>query len=151
MNQSTGEKHTILLVDDSQNDRFLLRAAFGKVKSDCQLREVHNGEEAVAYLKGDAIYSDRTKYPLPILMLLDLNMPMKDGFGVLTWVRAQELIKRLSIVVMTASTRTEDMDRAFDLGANAFIIKPARFDELIATIRSLDDWLHHSRFPSLTQ
>ena len=151
MNKSTGEKHTILLVDDSQNDRFLLRAAFEKAKSSCQLYEVHNGEEAVAYLKGEATYSDRVKYPLPTLMLLDLNMPMIDGFGVLAWVRAQEFLKRLTIVVMTASTRTEDLERAFDLGANSFIIKPARFDELIDTIRSLDSWLHHCHLPSLTK
>ena len=80
-------RQTILLVDDSENDLFLMRVAFKKAVFNSPLQEVHNGEQAIAYLKGESIYSDRNQYPLPSVMLLDLNMPMKNGFDVLAWVR----------------------------------------------------------------
>ena len=80
----TGQK-TILLVDDSENDLMLMRFAFKKAEFDTQLHVVHNGEEAIAYLKGEGAYSDRSQYPPPAVMLLDLNMPMRNGFDVLAW------------------------------------------------------------------
>lgn len=144
-------RHTILLVDDSENDRFLMRTAFKKAEFNISLQEVRNGEEAIAYLKGDAPYSDRNKFPLPAVMLLDLNIPMKNGFEVLTWVRAQAGLKRLSIVVLTASTRTEDIDRAFDSGANSFLVKPGSLEALVAMIRCLRDWIQINHFPSLNE
>src|SRR5579862_9754726 len=104
------ERQTILLVDDSENDIFLMRAAFKKAEFNSPLREVHNGEEAIAYLKGEGIYSDRNKYPSPSVVLLDLNMPMKNGFDVLSWVRTQQAFKRLSIIILTASMRPEDVE-----------------------------------------
>jgi CheY-like chemotaxis protein len=86
-------RKTILLVDDSENDIDLMRMAFRKAEVNSPLQEVHNGEEAITYLKGEGIYSDREKYPLPSVMLLDLNMPMKNGFDVLSWVRTQPALK----------------------------------------------------------
>ena len=140
---------TILLVDDSENDLLLLRTAFEKAEFNIPLQEVHNGAEAIAYLKGDDPYSDRNKFPLPAVMLLDLNMPMKNGFEVLTWVRAQTGLKRLSIIVLTASMRTEDVERAFDLGANSFLVKPGNIDALVAMSRCLRDWIQINHFPAL--
>src|SRR3989442_6456219 len=119
------EWQTILLVDDSENDREIMRVAFKKANFSNPLQEVHNGEEAIAYLKGEDVYTDRNKFPLPAVMLLDLNMPMKNGFDLLSWVRTQPALKRLSIVILTASTRMEDVERAFDLGANSFLVKPS--------------------------
>jgi CheY-like chemotaxis protein len=72
-----------------------------KLEFNSPLQDVHNGEEAIAYLKGDDPYSDRNKFPLPAVMLLDLNMPMKDGFDVLTWVCTQPGLKRLSIIIVS--------------------------------------------------
>ena len=141
-----GQK-TILLVDDSENDLLLMRFAFKKAEFDTQLQVVHNGEEAIAYLKGEGAYSDRSQYPPPAVMLLDLNMPMRNGFDVLAWARSQPAFKRLSIIVLTASMRTEDVERAFDLGADSFLVKPGTLDELIAMIRCLCDWLQHNHFP----
>jgi CheY-like chemotaxis protein len=143
------ETQTILLVDDSENDLFLLRSAFKKVEFNSPLQEVHNGVEALAYLKGDGPYSDRNKFPFPAVVLLDLNMPMRNGFDVLSWVRTQAGLKRLSIIVLTASMRTEDVERAFDLGANSFLVKPATREELINMIRCLRDWLRYNHFPPL--
>ena len=140
---------TILLVDDSENDLFLMRAAFKKTGFDTALQEVHNGEEAIAYLKGEGPHSNRDKFPLPTVMLLDLNMPMKNGFDVLTWLRVQPGLRRLTVVVLTASMRIEDVERAFDLGANSFLVKPSAMEDLIAMIRCLRDWLQINQFPPL--
>jgi CheY-like chemotaxis protein len=144
-------KQTILLVDDSENDLFLMRAAFKKAEFNSPLQAVQNGEEAIAYLKGEGIYSDRNQYALPAVMLLDLNMPRKNGFEVLQWVRSQPVFKRLSVIILTASLRGEDVERAFDLGANAFLVKPATLDQLITMIRRLRDWLEINHFPPLNE
>ncbi len=82
-------------------------------------------------------------------MLLDLNLPRKNGFDVLEWVRSQPGMKRLTIIVLTASTRPEDIERAFDLGANSFLVKPSKMDDLTSMIRCLRDWLSYNQFPPL--
>jgi CheY-like chemotaxis protein len=140
---------TILLVDDSENDLFLMREAFSKAEFHSPLHAVENGEDAIAYLKGEGIYSDRSKYPLPAVMVLDLNMPKKNGFDVLAWVRGEPAFKRLSVIILTASLRNEDVERAFDLGANAFLVKPATLARLVIMIRRLRDWLEINHFPPL--
>ena len=143
------EKTTILLVDDSETDLLLMRRAFKQANADARLQEVNNGEEAIAYLKGERVYDDREQYPFPTVVLLDLNMPMKNGFEVLAWVRAQPILRRLSIIVLTTSERVEDVERAFDAGAQAYLVKPATMQGLIAMIRSLCDWLQYNQFPPL--
>jgi CheY-like chemotaxis protein len=144
-------RQTILLVDDSENDIFLMRTAFKKAEFNTALQEVHNGEEAIAYLKGDGVYGDRNNYPLPSVILLDLNMPMKNGFDVLSWVRTQPAFKRLSIIILTASSRPEDVERAFDLGANSYLVKPRDLETLAAMIRCLRDWIQINHFPPLNE
>jgi CheY-like chemotaxis protein len=140
---------TILLVDDSENDLFLLRRAFKKAEFHCLLQEVHNGEEAIAYLKGECLYGDRSHYPLPSVMLLDLNMPMKNGFDVLTWARAQPAFRSLPITVLTASMRPEDVERAFQLGATSYLVKPGNLEDFEAMLRCLRDWVQINHFPPL--
>jgi len=129
---------TILLVDDSENDLMLMRIAFERTGVGSSLHEVSNGEEAIAYLGGAGVYKDGRKYPLPAVMLLDLKMPKKDGFEVLQWVRTQNGLRCLAIIVLTASIRAEDIARAFDLGANSFLMKPRTMDELTDLIRCLE-------------
>ena len=141
------EGHTILLVDDSENDLILLRIAFKKADVTNPLQDVRNGEEAIAFLHGDGQYNDRNRFPLPAVVLLDLNMPRKNGFDVLSWRGTQPALKPLPIIILTASSRMEDVERAFDLGANCFLVKPATLEELIAMIRCLRDWLQYNHFP----
>jgi len=145
------KRNTILLADDSENDLTLMRAGFKMAACSLPLQEVRNGEEAIAYLKGEGSYCDRNFFPLPTVMLLDLNMPKKNGFEVLTWVRTQPGLKRLAIIVLTASMRSEDVDRAFDLGATSFLVKPSDLDDLAAMIRCLCNWIQINRFPSLVE
>jgi len=142
-------KQTILLVDDSENDLLLMRAAFELADTNPPLQEVRNGEEAIAYLRGDGPYSDRARYPLPAIMLLDLNMPRKNGIDVLSWVRSQPKIKRLTVIILTASMRTEDLERAFDLGASSFLVKPSDLNALASMMRCLCDWVRINHFPPL--
>jgi CheY-like chemotaxis protein len=145
------EMETILLVDDSENDLVLMSLAFKKAEFDRPLQIVYDGEEAIAYLEGDGSYADRDKYPLPGLVLLDLNMPKKNGFEVLAWVRAQPAIRRIPIIILTASIRTEDVELAYDLGANSFLVKPAAIEDLVAMLRCLKNWLQYNHFPPLDE
>ena len=140
---------TILLVEDCEDDLRLMRHAFQQAKSHHPLQEVRDGEQAVAYLKGDGPYSDRNRFPLPIVILLDLNLPKKNGFEVLTWVRAQPGLKRLAVFILTASTRVEDVECAFYLGATAYLSKPSNLDSLEAMVRCLCGWVQINHFPSI--
>jgi CheY-like chemotaxis protein len=143
---------TILLVDDSENDLKLMEVAFQKAGFGSPLQMVHDGEEAIAYLKGEGPFADRNKFPLPGVILLDLNMPMKNGFDVLDWLRSQrQAFKRISTIILTASMRAEDVERAFDLGANSYLVKPSTLEDLIAMIRCLRDWLQINHFPPLNE
>ena len=143
------EKQTILLVDDSDDDLSLMQHACRAAHFKASLQTVQNGEQAIAYLQGEGVYADRTKFPLPTVMLMDLNMPKMDGFRVLSWVRVQAGLKRLSIIVLTASARESDVEQAFDLGANAYLVKPSTMAALIAMICCLRDWLEYNHFPPL--
>jgi CheY-like chemotaxis protein len=145
------DRQTILLVDDSENDLTLMNVAFHRAGLNSPLQVVHNGEEAIAYLAGEGRYTDRNKFPLPAVMLLDLNMPMKDGFDVLCWLRKQSGLKRVSTIVLTSSVRPQDVERAFDLGAHSYLVKPAALEDLVAMIRCLRDWLKLNHFPPLNE
>lgn len=145
------ENRTILLVDDNVDDIFLTRTAFTNAKLTNPIQEAHNGDEAIAYLQGEPPFDDRSKFPLPALMLLDLSMPTRNGFQVLEWLRAQPGLKRINVVILTASLREEDVDRAFDLGANSFLVKPSSIEGLTSVSRCLRDWMNCTQFPQLAQ
>ncbi|HEY5910532.1 MAG TPA: response regulator [Verrucomicrobiae bacterium] len=145
------QNRTILVVDDNVDDIFLVRTAFTNAKLNTPIQEVHNGDEAIAYLQGDPPFDDRSQFPLPALMLLDLNMPMRNGFQVLEWLRAQPGLKRINVVIITSSLREEDVDRAFDLGANSFIVKPSSIEGLTAIGRCLRDWINCTQFPHVAE
>lgn len=141
------ETPTVLFVDDSENDMILMRRAFKKGEFRFSQQEVHNGEQAIAYLSGEGVYSDRSKYPLPSLVLMDLNMPMKSGFDVLQWIRTQPHLKRVSVMILTASQREEDVMRSFELGAASFLVKPSNLQALTDMVRSLNAWTRLNHFP----
>lgn len=113
----------VLGVDDSNDDLFFLERALSK-RADLRLvATAADGEEAIAYLRGEGKFSDRTRWPAPDLMLLDLKMPERDGFAVLEWLRANPQTK-LRVFVFTSSLSAADRSRALELGANEFYIKP---------------------------
>jgi CheY-like chemotaxis protein len=133
---------TILLVEDSPDDVLLVRRAFQKAGIENPIVAVENGDDALAYLDGTGLYADRQKYPLPTLMLLDLKLPRRSGLEVLAWVRRHSGIKRLPVIVLTSSRDEDDINRAYDLGANSYLVKPVAFDDLLRLVRSLEGyWL----------
>src|SRR5437867_13449550 len=125
----------ILLADDDPNDVLLIQRAFQKAGLPHILKVVSDGSDAIDYLSGRGEYSDRQRFPLPFLVLLDLKMPGTDGFDVLQWARAQPEFKRLLIVVLTSSNLQADVDRAYELGANSYLVKPVGFDETVNLVQ----------------
>jgi DNA-binding response OmpR family regulator len=133
---------TILVAEDNENDSFLLERAFKEADLSNPLQIVRDGQQAVDYLSGASHYADRNKYPWPCLLLLDLQMPRMDGFGVLSWWREKGRSQELPIVVMSSSDLESDLCRAIDLGATAYLVKPSSFNYLVTVARQLRDrWL----------
>src|ERR1044072_6129078 len=142
----------ILLVEDGEDDIFLVLRAFELAKLANPWHVVRNGEQAIAYLKGEGPYGDPEKCPLPTLVLLDLRMPGKNGFEVLEWIRQQPGLSTLRVVVMTTSADSRDVNRAYQLGANSFLVKPMDFEEFMNMTLSLSGhWLWMSQAPEISR
>jgi CheY-like chemotaxis protein len=142
------ERAVILLVEDEEDDVLLIKRAFSQASIFNPLFVVWNGEEAINYLKGTGKYANRAEYPLPDLLLLDLKMPRVDGFQVLKWIRQQPGLKSLRILVLTSSDQIRDANRAYQLGANSFLVKPLDFENVIELSRLIwNFWLVASKTP----
>src|SRR5438094_5246847 len=128
---------TILLVEDNEDDILLLERALRNARLANPLKVVKDGEEAIKYLSGDSAYADRTRYPIPFLILLDLRLPKLSGFEVLAWIRDQPELVKLTIVVLTTSDHVPDVTKAHELGANSYLVKPGTFDELVAMLKRI--------------
>jgi CheY-like chemotaxis protein len=143
------ENSIILLVEDDPNDVLLIQRAFQKAGFHNSLKVVRNGDQAIEYLSGEDAYADRERFPLPFLILLDLKMPGTDGFEVLTWARNVPSLKRLLIVVLTSSNLQTDVDKAYELGANSYLVKPVEFDDMVNLIQRFEAyWTEINRTPT---
>jgi CheY-like chemotaxis protein len=140
MSKSAKNAFHVLIADDSADDRLLLRNALQRVGRMQIVAELCHGNEVISYFEGDARFSDRHKFPLPDLLLLDLKMPLMDGFEVLSWLKEQSLCG-LTVVVLTDSMRPDHIKRALDLGADLFQVKPRTNDERLAMLLALEDRL----------
>jgi CheY-like chemotaxis protein len=133
----------ILIVEDREDDILLITRAFQKAGLTNPLQVVRDGEDALAYLRGVRKFSNRAEYPLPILVLLDLKLPGMDGFEVLSWIRHEEGIRALPVLVLTSSSQLRDVNRAYHLGANSFIVKDFDFLNTVEFGKLLKTyWLH---------
>ena len=133
---------TILIAEDDADDTFLLKHAFSKTGLKCELRFVRNGEEAIAYLQGKAPYDDRETFPEPSLVLLDLKMPMVDGYQVLQWVQTRPELKSLPVLVHSGSVLPQDKERTAKLGAKEYHVKGFTVAERIELFQGLSQrWL----------
>ena len=133
----TAHSFSVLHVEDDANDVLLVQRAFRKSGVATVLHAVADGDQAIAYLSGADEFGDREKYPLPNLVLLDLKMPRKSGLEVLAWIRGQAALKRLIVVVFTSSKHDQDINKAYELTANSYLVKPVGFDSLFETIKGI--------------
>ncbi|MDB6016062.1 MAG: response regulator with CheY-like receiver domain and winged-helix DNA-binding domain [Pedosphaera sp.] len=124
---NTNNDFTVLLVEDDLNDIFLVKRAFKKAHIPNPLQVVTDGVDAIHYLQGDDKYADRQLHPLPHLIVMDIKMPRKTGFEVLDWIKHDGLLKRIPVIIVSSSDQPEDINRAYELGANAYMIKPVDF------------------------
>jgi CheY-like chemotaxis protein len=142
--------YSILLIEDDPNDIFLIERAFRRANLNHSIHVVKDGDEAVMYLEGQGCYTERENYPLPALILLDLKLPRRSGLEVLEWLKQQPLLKRIPVVVLTSSRENVDVDRAYDIGVNSYLIKPVAFNALLEMMQILNSyWLQFNQYPSV--
>ena len=137
MTKRVGDPIEILLVEDDPGDVLMTQEAFADHKLANNLHVVTNGEEALLFLRKQGEYADR---PTPDLVLLDLNLPRRDGREVLAEVKGDPLLRRLPVVVLTTSDAEEDVLRSYDLHANAYVQKPVDFTNFVEAVRAIDEF-----------
>jgi len=144
-----GKMITILLADDDPDDRKLTHDAFMENRLANEFNMVEDGEELMDYLRRRGKYAALRDEPLPGLILLDLNMPRKDGREALKEIKADPRFRRIPVVVLTTSKAEEDIYRTYDLGVNSFITKPVSFEQLVASMRTLTKyWIEIVELPA---
>lgn len=131
------DKPTILLVEDSDDDVFIMKHALKQARISNPLQVVTDGQMALDYLAGSGDYSDRQRFPMPFIVFLDLKLPYVHGLEVLTWIRKQEALSSLIVVVLSSSDEERDKERVYALGARSYLVKPPTPTGLLETFESL--------------
>jgi CheY-like chemotaxis protein len=138
----------ILLVEDDDNDIFLMQRMVNKAGIPNTLKVARDGREALDYVAGRGQFANRAEFPLPRLVLLDLNLPGKSGLEILKWIREQPALETLLVIVLTSSNAERDIHDAYRLGANSYLVKPSNPDELLEMFNALKlYWLKHNQPP----
>lgn len=139
---------TILHVEDREEDVFLMQYAFKGAGIANPVQVVKDGQEAVDYLSGAGRFANRAQFPLPVIMLLDLKLPQKTGLEVLEWIRLQPRLRSLIVIVLSSSIHEGDIQRAYELRANAFLVKPSDIETMTDLCKALRHfWLVYNRAP----
>ena len=141
----------VLLVEDDDFDVELVKTALARTPGQIHLVRVNDGDKAIDYLSGAAPYEDRSQYPLPMTMLLDIKLPRRSGLEVLQWLRSQvSNVRRLPAVMLTSSGHKADINRAFEHGANAYLTKPESVKDLTNLMGEFKSfWLKRVEFPDV--
>lgn len=148
--KETPKNHLILLVDDDSDDRLLVKDAVAESAQHADLQCLENGEQLLDYLHRRNCYAAPGAAPRPGLILLDLNMPRKDGREALREIKNDPSLRRIPVVVFTTSKADTDVAGLYDLGANSFVTKPVQFDRLVAAITRLTQyWFDTVELPAL--
>jgi CheY-like chemotaxis protein len=141
----------VLLVEDDVSDYRLIQRAFARIRPSVPMIRLSHGDDAVAYLAGDAPYENRSLHPFPSVNLLDIKLPRRSGFEVLEWIRTQNsTLKRLPIIMLTSSSHQVDVNKAYELGVNSYLVKPsnnAELEQLATAFRTY--WLELNEAPRL--
>jgi CheY-like chemotaxis protein len=141
---------TILLVEDDENYIYFVKRATALGNERHQIHAVHDGGEAINYLQGKSEFGDRHKFPFPNVIITDLKMPRVNGFDLLNWLREHPECSVIPTIVLSSSQQPADVQQAYKLGANSFIMKPAAMTELRDTLRSLFDYWSRCERPQVT-
>jgi len=142
------QKRSILLVEDNPDDEELTLRALNRNLIANDVVVAHDGEEALDFIFGRGAWAGRDPSDLPALILLDLNLPVLDGLGVLRQIRADERTRRAPVVILTSSSEQRDLVRSYDLGANSYVRKPVEFEEFVEAVRQLGVyWLVLNELP----
>lgn len=139
--------NAILLVEDNEDDVFLMKHALTGAGVTNPVFVVETGQQAVDYLSGASRYQDRSRYPMPVIVFLDLKLPLMSGHEVLAWVRSQRQLESLTVVVLTSSNEPSDVRRSYSLGANSYLVKPLSAQQLIDLAKAFN-WSWLQRAPS---
>lgn len=138
----------LLLVEDEKNDIYLFKHVLIAEQITNPLHVAEDGQQAIDYLDGIGQYADRAQFPLPGLVLLDLKLPVKTGLQVLEWIRKQPRLKTLPVIILTSSSEQSDINAAYRLGANSFLVKPSGHTELRDLIKMIRAyWLTLNKAP----
>jgi len=136
------DPNPVLYVEDEENDVVLMQYAFQKANVARSMQYVNTGQDAIDYLSGTGRFADRRAYPLPCLLLLDLNLPLLSGMEVLQWIHGQTALANLPVVVFTSSEHPRDKEQARQLGAADYLLKPADPRKYVELVRQLQQqWL----------
>ncbi|HEX9454766.1 MAG TPA: response regulator [Candidatus Binatia bacterium] len=137
----------LLLVEDNEDDVFLMKRALKEAHVSNQLYIVEDGQEALDYLAGTGKFTDRENYPLPALVFLDLKLPYISGHEVLAWIRGQKELESLVVIILTSSNEASDLSRCYSLGANSYLVKPPTPEQLEDLAKAFKlYWLEHNQF-----
>ena len=139
----------ILPVDDDDHDIFFVQKAMERAGAGDTVHPVHDGEEAIHYLRGEGMYADRTKFPVPNLILCDLKMPRMDGFGFLEWLRSHPECSIIPMIIYSSSALESDVRAAYRHGANSYIVKPIDLDEMVETLRTMYQYWSRCECPPM--
>ena len=132
--------YTILLVEDEENDATLVKMAFKKNNILNPVQWAKDGLDAIAYLNGEGVYANRKLYPFPEVLILDVKMPRMSGLELLAWVREHPEFRVIPTIIMTSSRQDPDIEKAYNLGANTYMIKPSSFEELAKMVSLAHDY-----------
>jgi len=131
---------TLLIIEDEENDAFFLKDALKKAGIPNPIQVVADGRVALDYLSGTGEFGDRRRYPVPAVVFLDLKLPQVNGLAILKWIREQADLPSMLVVILTASSLDEDIERAYRLGANSYVVKPSSRDKLVEILKDFGNW-----------
>jgi CheY-like chemotaxis protein len=139
---------TVLLAEDEEDDVFFLKRALNKSRITDPLHVVNDGEHAVDYIRGERDYGNRRRHPMPDIMIVDLKMPGKSGFEVLNWLRRESRCRSMPLIILSSSPEPRDIARAYEFGANAYLVKSSDMDHFSAILKDLYEfWKQTAELP----
>ena len=145
--QNVNRQPTILLLEDNRDDVILMLRAFKKNDITHRIQVLNDGDEGIEYMKGAGRFADRTLYPFPTVIILDLKMPRKNGLEFLEWLRANPKLRVIPTILLSASQQERDVVKAYDLGVNTYFMKPGRFEELVKLVSDMQNYWNQAIKP----